>query len=85
MKFSKLFDNKIIEKNIIKENKTKNNDVFNDAADVLRNNGIKIKLITPTAFGTQIDLFKIPNEEKLNDVLVDFNYKIKNKSIFIVN
>lgn len=52
--------------------------------EVLRQNDIKIKLITRTAFGIQIDLAKAYEEEKIKQVLSDFNVKIRDKSIFIV-
>jgi hypothetical protein len=54
------------------------------AEDILRKAGYKIKLITGTSFGTQIDLFKQPDEDDIKDVLKDFNIKIKNKQLFIV-
>ena len=52
--------------------------------DILRNNKIKIKLVTDTAFGKQIDLFKEPNKEEIEKILKDFNIKFKGKSVFIV-
>lgn len=54
------------------------------AEDILRDAGFKIKLVTPTAFGTQIDFAKLYDEDELREVLKDFNIKIKNKSVFIV-
>lgn len=53
--------------------------------EVLRGNGIKIKMITPTSFGTQIDLAKSYDEEEIKELLKDFTIKIKGKSIFIVD
>ena len=53
--------------------------------DILRSAGFKIKLITPTAFGTQIDLAKRYKEEDIKTALKGFNIKIKNQSIFIVD
>ena len=53
--------------------------------DVLRAAGFKIKLITPTAFGTQIDLAKRYKEEDIRTALDGFNIKIKNQSVFIVD
>jgi len=57
----------------------------NSADDILRSNGFKIKLVTPTSFGTQIDLFKTFEEEEVKEILKDFDIKIKNKSIFIID
>jgi hypothetical protein len=54
------------------------------AEDVLRDAGYKIKLVTPTSFGIQIDLAKKYEDEELEDILSDFTIKIKNKSVFIV-
>lgn len=53
------------------------------AEDVLRKAGYKIKMVTGTAFGTQIDLFKEPNDD-IEEVLKDFNIKIKGKQLFVV-
>lgn len=52
--------------------------------EVLRGAKFKIKLITPTAFGTQIDFAKKYPEEEIEKVLTGFNIKIKDKSVFIV-
>lgn len=52
--------------------------------DILRKAGIKIKLITGTSFGKQIDLFKKISKEELEKILKDFTIKINNKSLFIV-
>lgn len=54
------------------------------AEDVLRSAGYKIRLITPTSFGTQIDLAKSYNPSEITKVLSDFQIKIKEKSVFIV-
>lgn len=51
---------------------------------ILRDAGFKIKLITPTSFGTQIDFAKEYNAKEIENVLKDFNIKLKNKSVFIV-
>ena len=53
--------------------------------EILRGAKFKIKLITPTSFGTQIDFAKQYDEEDIKDILKDFNVKIKNKSVFIVD
>lgn len=54
------------------------------AADVLRSAGYKIKLVTPTSFGTQIDFAKLYDPSELEKVLSGFQIKIKDKSVFIV-
>jgi hypothetical protein len=53
------------------------------AEDVLRSNGFKIKLITPTKFGTQIDLAKNYEKEEIEKVLKDFKFKMSGRSIFV--
>lgn len=53
--------------------------------DMLRSKGFKIKLVTPTTFGTQIDFAKKYEEKDLQSVLNGYNIKIKDKSIFIVD
>lgn len=53
--------------------------------ELLRGAGFKIKLITPTSFGTQIDFAKQYNNKDIETVLKDFTIKIKNKSVFIVD
>lgn len=53
--------------------------------EILRGANIKIRMITPTAFGTQIDLAKNYEDEHIKEVLKDFTVKIKGKSIFIVD
>lgn len=53
--------------------------------DMLRSKGFKIKLVTPTTFGTQIDFAKKYDETDLQSVLKDYNIKIKDKSVFIVD
>ena len=53
--------------------------------EVLRGAHFKIKLVTPTAFGTQIDFAKQYSNEEIEEVLKDFKIKIKNKSVFIVD
>jgi hypothetical protein len=52
--------------------------------ELLRKADIKIKLVTPTAFGTQFDLAKKYDEEEIKEILKDFDIKIKNKSVFII-
>lgn len=53
--------------------------------EVLRGAGFKIKLVTPTSFGTQIDFAKKYDEKEIEELLKDFTVKIKNKSVFIVD
>lgn len=53
--------------------------------EVLRGAGYKIKLVTPTSFGTQIDFAKSYDPEAIKKVLKDFSIKIKGKSVFIVD
>ena len=55
------------------------------AEDVLRSAGYKIKLVTPTAFGTQIDFAKKYDDAEIKETLADYNIKIKDKSVFIVD
>lgn len=52
--------------------------------DILRRAGFKIKLVTPTSFGTQIDFAKEYEEKLIKDVLPDLTLKFKNKSVFII-
>lgn len=65
-----------------KEVKTGTND---NAETVLRKNNYKIKLVTPTKFGTQIDFAKSYDESDVKDLLHNFKIKFDGKSIFIVN
>lgn len=53
--------------------------------EVLRDAKFKIKLITPTSFGTQIEFAKQYETDELDAVLKGFNYKIKGKSVFIID
>lgn len=53
--------------------------------EVLRGAGFKIKLITPTSFGTQIDFAKQYDPKEIENILTGFNIKLKNKSVFIIN
>lgn len=54
------------------------------ADELLRDADIKIKLVTKTSFGQQIDLAKQYDEEKIKEILKDFTIKFKGKSIFVV-
>jgi hypothetical protein len=53
--------------------------------EVLRRAGFKIKLVTPTSFGTQIDFAKQYDPKEIENALKGFTIKLKNKSVFIVN
>jgi hypothetical protein len=53
--------------------------------EVLRGAGYKIRLVTPTSFGTQIDFAKSYNPDDVTKVLSSFQVKIKGKSVFIVD
>jgi hypothetical protein len=53
--------------------------------EILRGNGYKIKLVTPTSFGTQIDFAKKYEDSEIEELLTDFTIKIKNNSVFIVS
>ena len=53
--------------------------------EVLRGAGYKIRLVTPTSFGTQIDFAKSYDPDEVKKVLKDFTIKIKGKSVFIVD
>ena len=50
---------------------------------ILRNNNIKIKLVNPTSFGTEIILAKHYDETSIKEILKDYRIRIKNNSIFI--
>lgn len=54
-----------------------------DAVDKLRSDGFKIKLVTPTAFGTQIDFAKKYSDEDISKSLEKYDFKIKNNSVFV--
>lgn len=60
------------------------NEASSSPEDILRDGGFKIKLVTPTSFGVQIDLAKKYEEKSLQTILKDYNIKIKDKSVFIV-
>jgi hypothetical protein len=86
MRYSDLLHEKIQKNEKIDEVEPKELPVLEDskAEDVLRAAGYKIKMVTPTSFGIQIDLAKKYEDEELEDILTDFTIKIKNKSVFIV-
>lgn len=51
---------------------------------LLRGAGLKIRLVTPTSFGTQIDFAKQYDDEKIQEILANFDIKIKGKSVFVI-
>jgi len=53
--------------------------------DLLRAAGFKIKTVTPTSFGVEIEFATKYTDEDIQDVLADFNIKLKGKSVFIVD
>jgi hypothetical protein len=54
-------------------------------AEILRSGGFKIKLITPTSFGTQITFAKRFKESEIKKILKGFSIKFKgDKDIFII-
>jgi hypothetical protein len=53
--------------------------------EILRGANKKIRLVTPTAFGTQIDFAKKYDDNEIKEILKDFTIKIKQKSVFIVD
>lgn len=60
----------------------------NSIVSLFNKHGIKIKLINPSPFGLQIDFFKKPNKDIVNDMLTTLEInpsrvKYKNLSIFI--
>lgn len=63
-------------------------DIMNEAKgrpeEILRRAGFKIRLVTPTSFGTQIDFARIYDSSEIEDVLSDFDIKIKDKSVFVI-
>ena len=54
------------------------------AEEILRDSGYKIKLVHPTAFGTQIDFARKYEDAEIEEILKGFEIKIKNKSVFII-
>lgn len=75
----------VAEKEVIQEpKKTVVKQTAQKPEDLLRTSGFKIKTIVLTAFGKQIDFAKKYSDEEIKKVLNDFNLKIKDKSIFII-
>lgn len=67
-----------------KEEKTKDTKNTITPESLLRQNNFKIKIVTPTSFGVQIDFAKKYKEEEIKAVLKDYNIKIKDKAVFII-
>ena len=59
------------------------NETSEDPVDILRSNGFKIKSITPTNFGIEIQLAKSFDKKIVMDLLSSFNINIKKNFIFI--
>lgn len=53
------------------------------AEDALRSMGLKIKLITPTAFGVQFDMARKYDDEVIAEALDGFEYEVKGNMIFV--
>ena len=57
-----------------------------DPAKLLRGAGFKIKLVTPTSFGTQITLSKKYKKEEIESILSSFSIKWSgDKDIFVIS
>lgn len=68
---------------VIHESEESTESDFDDVLNLLRKNGYKIKTVMYTKFGLQIDLVKKYNLEELEKLLKDYNFKVKDNSIFI--
>jgi ribosomal protein L37AE/L43A len=64
------------------DNPSITNEAENKVVGLLRKNKIKIKNIRDGKFGTEIDLFKIP--DNIDIILGDFKYDLKDKTIFVM-
>jgi len=88
MSFLEIFNNEKTSKQpeaSITESKMQVEAKAQEPEKILRGAGYKIKLVTPTSFGTQIDFAKLYDEEEIKQLLKDFTIKIKQKSVFIVD
>lgn len=74
MDFTRYFDKKEI---IMNENTDKTPE------EILRSANYKIKGVYYTKFGTQIDLFIMPDEAEINSLIGGKKIEIDGKSIFI--
>ncbi len=53
--------------------------------DLLRGAGFKIKTVTPTSFGVEIEFATKYPDQDIEDVLQDFTIKLKGRSVFVVD
>lgn len=75
--------NKADDKEIVQKSSKKKEE---KPEDLLRRNGYKIKLVTPTSFGTQYTMAKAFNKEDIEKVLAGYNLKFKGDSeVFVVS
>lgn len=70
---------------LVTETKVEVNEAPKTPEEVLRGAGFKIRLVTPTSFGTQIDFAKKYDPKEIEKILNGFNVKIKGKSAFVVD
>ncbi len=55
------------------------------AEDLLRAGGMKIKLVTDTKFGKQVDFAKHYEQEDIEKLLKNYTLKFDDKSVFIID
>ena len=91
MSFKDLIKSKLLEKSLespLEEEIDNNGNILLEKEmspeDILRDAGYKIKLVTKTSFGIQIDLAKSQDAGEIKKILKDFEVKIKNNSIFVI-
>lgn len=77
--------NKVVETKINESSKFDLNEKNETPEELLRKSKYKIKLVTPTAFGTQIEFSKMYNKDEIEELLSDFNLKFKGNSVFVVD
>jgi len=65
--------------------KTNETNVQESPKDLLRASGFKIKTVTPTSFGVEIEFATKYQDLDIEEVLQDFNIKLKGRSVFIVD
>lgn len=54
-----------------------------DPSEMLRDSGIKIKLVVPTNFGTEYILARKYPQKEISDALKGLKFEIKNNSVFV--
>lgn len=81
--FKKTNEHFDIEAIIAEEFESDINPNFMNAVSILREQGYKIKLETPTYFGVQIDFAKEYDESELKTLLVGFDISFDGDKIFI--